>query len=320
MKKSLAFMLIVLFVGLFSGCANEVVFDKENNLQLYYVAPASTPAPNGYPAIIFIHGYNGTKQEMLQLAIRAAQKGYFAISIDWRQPNKSSVMWPQLMDDVQNAIFWLIKDTSYASNWSIANPYKIDITRIGAAGFSCGGITSLMLMDFDKPPIKALAAFAAPTDMESEYRYLAFSEKGDENDPNPLDPKLNVIAIDFIENLVGPYKIKDVNNDGIPDYDPKYYEASPINHINTKVPLLLIDGSLDIAVPPSQGRIMMRKVRELGGICDMFIFNMGHSMYPGLATATCPSKEMDVNSGIEYTNTEGNTGLGIMFEFFKAKL
>jgi dipeptidyl aminopeptidase/acylaminoacyl peptidase len=320
MKRSLLFLLFAIITAVIGGCANTITFDKGNNLKLYYVAPTTLQPSNGYPAIIFIHGYNGSKQEMLNLAITAARRGYFAITIDWRDPDGSSVLWTDLMDDVDNAIIWLMKDTAHAGNWSKPNPYKIDISRIGAAGFSCGGITSLMLMNFDKPPIKALAAFASPTYMESEYRYLAFNEKGDESDPDPLQPELNVIAINFIENYVGPYEIEDVNHDGIPDYDPQYYEASPINYINNKVPLLLINGSQDIAVPPSQARIMMRKVRELGGICDMFIFNMGHSMSPGLATAPCPSKEMDVNSGIEYTNSEGSTGLDIMFEFFKAKL
>jgi dipeptidyl aminopeptidase/acylaminoacyl peptidase len=320
MRKSLVFLFFVMITAAMSGCASTVTYDKENNLNLYYVAPATLQPSNGFPAIIFIHGYNGSKQEMLSMAIAAAKQGYFAITIDWREPDGVSVKWPELMEDIDNAIVWLMKDTAHTGNWSKPNPYKIDIGRIGAAGFSCGGITSLMLMNFDKPPIKALVAFASPTNMESEYRYLAFNEKGDENDPDPLPPSLNVIAINFIEDYVGPYEIEDVNHDGIPDYDPQYYEASPINFINPKVSLLLINGSQDIAVPPSQARIMMNKVRDLGGICDMFIFNMGHSMNPGLATAPCPSKEMDVNSGIEYTNSEGSTGQDIMFEFFKAKL
>jgi dipeptidyl aminopeptidase/acylaminoacyl peptidase len=320
MKKSLAFILIAMLTAMLSGCANSVTFDKENNLKLYYVAPITPPPSDGYPAIIFIHGYNGSKEQMLKMATAAAKRGYFAITIDWREPDGVTVMWLDLMDDVDNAIFWLMKNTYYAANWSKPNPFNINIEKIGAAGFSCGGMTSLMLMNFDKPPIKALAAFASPTNLEAEYRYLKFNEKGDEYDPDPLSPSLNVIAIDFIEKFVGPYQIEDINNDGKPDYDPDYYEASPINYINTKVPLLLINGSQDIAVPQSQARMMVRRVRELGGICDIFIFDIGHSMDPGLATANCPSKESDVNSGIEYTNSEGTTGLDIMFEFFDAKL
>jgi dipeptidyl aminopeptidase/acylaminoacyl peptidase len=322
MKTTLSALAVIIFLSLIlGGCLNTVTYDNVNNLDLNYVAPLNFSQPtNGYPAIVFIHGYNSVKEEMMNMAIAAASRGYFAITIDWREPDGTNVMWPAQLDDAKKAVAWLIRDTSYASNWSVSNPYRIDPNRIGAAGFSLGGMISLRLTDINGPNVKAAASFAGVSDFETEYRYLAFNEVRDIYDPYPLPPSMNVIVTNFLKILLGPYQRKDINNDGKPDYDPDYFEASPINHIKANASLLLIHGNQDIAVPPSQARSLMEKVRSQGIDCDLFIFNTGHSMDPGLATAPCPSKEMDVNSGIKYTNSKTDTGMDLMFEFFQAKL
>ena len=111
---------------------------------------------------------------------------------------------------------------------------------------------------------------------------------------------------------------EDINNDGVADYDPDYFNASPINHAKADVPLLLIHGNLDNTVPPSQSRNLLTKIRSLGGVCDLIIYNCGHFSDPGLATERYPIEPIDVNSGIAYS--KGATGLDAMFMFFHAML
>lgn len=118
--------------------------------------------------------------------------------------------------------------------------------------------------------------------------------------------------------MFGPYKREDINNDGMADYGPHYFNPSPINHTQAGVPTLLIHGSLDNAVPPSQSRKLMTQIRSLGGVCDLILYNCGHIIDPGLATMSYPDEPIDTNSGIAYSKED--TGLNAMLMFFDAKL
>ena len=320
MKKTMSILAALVSISILCGCVNIVTFDKENELNLIYVAPSTPQPPNGYPAIVLIHGFGGTKERLIDVAVSAAERGYFAITVDWRDPDGAKLKWPAQLDDVKNAIAWLVKDPSHAANWELPNPYRIDPERIGAVGLSAGGIMALRLMDLDNPPVKAVVNFAGPTNMNNEYRYLAFHEKEDPSDPLPFSLSINFEIIEFCEKLLGPYKMKDVNNDGKLDYDPNYFEESPINHINPNVSLLLMQGNVDNLVPLSQARNLYEMMRNQGGICDLIIFRNGHSFDPGLLTISCPINEMDVNSGTEYTISTETTGQDIMFEFLQSKL
>ena len=314
MGKSIVFLFIAMLTTMTSGYNNTIVFDKNNDLELMYEVPIMSQPPNGYPAIVFIHGVGSTKDKMMRMARAAADRGYFAISIDWRTPDGASVIWPDQIDDARNAIEWLTKDLTHVSNWSQSNPYRIDPNRIGVVGFSCGGMIALSLGLDDH--IKAVVSLAGPTNLESLYRYDAFNEKEDNRDPNPS--LLSDAFIVFIKALLGSYVREDINNDGLADNDPDYFNASPINHTKADVPLLLIHGNLDNIVPPSQSRNLMTKMRSLGGVCDLIIYNCGHFSDPGLATERYPKEPMDINSGISYSN--GATGLDAMFMFFHAML
>jgi acetyl esterase/lipase len=320
MKKTISILVALVSISILCGCVNIVTFDRENKLNLIYAVPSTPKPPKGYPAIVLIHGFGGTKEKLIDIAISAAEHGYFAITIDWRDPDVAKLMWPAQLDDIKNAIAWLVKDTSHAAKWSMLNLYNIDPERIGAVGLSGGGTLALRMMELDDPHIKAIVSLAGPTNLETEYRYLAFGKKEDPSDPLPFTPFVNTEIIKFCNELLGPYEMEDVNNDGKPDYDPFYFEESPINHINANVSLLFLQGNMDNLVPLSQSRSLMGKMRGMGGICDLIIYKFGHSFDPGFLTSSCPIDEMDVNSGIEYTSSKKTTGQDIMFEFFQAKL
>jgi dipeptidyl aminopeptidase/acylaminoacyl peptidase len=320
MKKPMSILALLISISFMIGCVNTATFDKEHKLNLIYVVPNTTQPPNGYPAIIFIHGYNGSNESMWKEVTASAKRGYFAISIDLQEPNGDSVRLPEQINDTKNAIAWLIKDKSHAGNWSMPNPCRIDPDRIGAVGLSAGGILALRLMESDPPPVKVIVSLAGPTNLETEYRYLAFHEKEDPSDILPFPPSINAPIIQFFNELLGPYETEDVNNDGKPYYDPYYVEESPINHINISVPTLILQGDLDNLVPLSQSKTFMEKMQDQGGICDLIVFKFGHNFDPGLLEISCPVDEMDVNSGTEYTNSKGKTGLDFIFEFFQARL
>ncbi len=318
MNKPLSLFFVFLsYFLIISGCSKSAIYDKENNLELYYRVPATIQPSSGYPAIVFIHGFGSNKDTMLTLAEAAAGHGYFAIAIDWREPDGITVKWPKPLVDSQNAIGWLVKDTTRFLNWSKSNPYKIDMNRIAVVGHSAGGLYSLWLAHDDR--ISAVISLAGPTNLESLYRYQSFDEKEDVMDPNPL-PSNDNLCINFLTGLLGRYEMIDMNKDGILDYDPDYFRASPINFPSSRAPILLMHGSYDNYVPLSQSRTLMTTIRNLGGICDLIVFYWGHFLNPGMAAPTCPAQEMDVNSGIEYPNSLGYSSLDIMFSFLDATL
>lgn len=317
MKKLSSIIIMFLSLVIISGCSNSVTYDKENNLELYYRVPYAKQPSGGYPAIVFIHGFGSNKDTMLSMVEAAAGYGYFAITIDWRQPDGISVKWPKPLVDSQNAIGWLVKDKTQSTNWSKSNLYKIDTNRIAVVGHSAGGLYALWMAHDDR--ISAVISLAGPTNLESLYRYQSFYEKEDLTDPFPISLYDN-ICIDFLTALFAPYVRVDMNNDGIPDYDPDYFRASPINFPATRVPILLIHGDNDNYVPLSQSRTLMTTIRNLGGICDMVVFNWGHFLNPGMNAPFCPSAEMDINSGIEYPDSLGYSSLDIMFSFLDATL
>jgi pimeloyl-ACP methyl ester carboxylesterase len=41
-----------------------------------YIVPASPPPPEGYPAIVFVHGFSGSKEDVRSWALSYAQRGY----------------------------------------------------------------------------------------------------------------------------------------------------------------------------------------------------------------------------------------------------
>lgn len=313
---SLLFMFLSSFL-IISGCSKSVIYDKENNLELHYRVPATMQPSGGYPAIVFIHGFGSNKDTMLTLVEAAAVHGYFAMAIDWREPDGITVKWPKPLVDSQNAIGWLVKDTTQSKKWSKSNLYKINMNRIAVVGHSAGGLISLWLARDER--ISSVISLAGPTNLESLYRYQSFDEKEDVMDPFPL-PSYDNICIDFLTGLLGTYLMVDMNQDGIPDYDPEYFRASPINFPTTRVPILLIHGENDNYVPPSQSRTLMTTIRNLGGICDLVVFNWGHFLNPGMDAPFCPALDIDANSGIEYPNSLGYSSQDIMFSFLDATL
>jgi dipeptidyl aminopeptidase/acylaminoacyl peptidase len=317
MKKPSSIIVMLLSLVIISGCSNSVIYDKENNLELYYRVPATKRPSGGYPAIVFIHGFGSNKDTMLSMVEAAAGHGYFAIAIDWREPDGITVKWPKPLSDSVNAVSWLTNDTTQSQNWSKSNPYKIDMNRIAVVGHSAGGLYSLWLARDER--ISAVISLAGPTNLESLYRFQSFNEKEDFMDPFPL-PIFDNTCIDFLTGLLGPYERIDMNNDGIPDYDPDYFRASPINFPDTCVPILLIHGKNDNYVPLSQSRTLMTTIRKLGGICDLVVFNWGHFLNPGMDAPFCPALEIDSNSGIEYPNSLGYSILDIMLSFLDATL
>ncbi len=98
--------------------------------------PDGTPPANGWPALIYCHGYGGTKFEDLQSAEEQASYGYFTLVYSMRgqgiSGGESNLISTLEMND-------FIKLVTYTKSQSIVNP-----DRVGAVGGSQGGTIPFM--------------------------------------------------------------------------------------------------------------------------------------------------------------------------------
>ena len=185
----------------------------------YFFKPVAGQPP--YPALILLHGFAGHAHNMVGLARAAAANGYAALALSLRGwlgsegENDQGLRQPL---DILAAIDWLAKRP------------LVDRDRIALVGASMGGQVAL-LAAAHKPPVRAVAAFFAPTDL-ARWR-----------DANPY-------MRDYLDDLCGP--------EGLP-------VRSPILRVaQIDAPVLLLHGDRDENVPVEQSLAMAESLRNHG--------------------------------------------------------
>jgi predicted dienelactone hydrolase len=104
--------------------------------------PAASPAR--MPFVVVSHGTGGTSMDLSWLCTALATRGYLVASVD--HPGNNALEPPT----IPGATLWWMRaaDLSRVIDGVIASPLfgpRVDTTRIGAAGFSLGGYTVLVI-------------------------------------------------------------------------------------------------------------------------------------------------------------------------------
>lgn len=144
----------------------DVVFYEDQEIKLM----ADVYLPNmktKRPALLLIHGgawQTGSKERLHQWGLLLAEQGYVAMSISYRLTTPEASTWPNVLDDVQAAYYFLLDQE---------NEWKIDRDRIGVIGASAGAhLASLFALS---PPseahIKVLVGVYGVYDMEKWWHY-----------------------------------------------------------------------------------------------------------------------------------------------------
>jgi len=195
-----------------------------------YTPPGTGP----FPAVVLVHGgswQRGTKLRMAEIGERLAQRGYVALSIDYRKAPRHR--FPAQLEDCQEALRWM-RDN--------AERLQIDAGRIGGFGYSAGAHLVGMLATVDGDdgihprtvPVERLQAAvlgAAPVDLTR-----------------------------FPENWVLP-RLLGARLDERPDL---YRAASPITFVSADdPPMFLYHGRDDWMVDPSQSQLMIAALESV---------------------------------------------------------
>jgi dienelactone hydrolase/catechol 2,3-dioxygenase-like lactoylglutathione lyase family enzyme len=185
----------------------------------YFFKPQTGQPP--YPALVLLHGFAGNAHNLAGLARRATANGYAALALSLRG-------WLGSEGDNDQGLRQPL-DVLAAIDWLTRRPL-VDRTRIGLVGASMGGQVAL-LAAAHKPPIAAVAAYFAPTDL-ARWR------------------EANPFIRDYLDDLCGP--------EGLP-------VRSPLLRVTQiDAPVLLIHGDRDENVPVEQTHAMARSLREHG--------------------------------------------------------
>jgi len=223
----------------------DIIYGKGGDVELKLDLARPTTGKGPFPALIFLFGggYRMESKKQFRREIReAAQRGYVAVTIDYRLTNvkendKPKYIFPSQVYDAKCAVRWLRAN---------ARKYKIDKNHMGVVGFSSGANLALMLGVTDSSVglegdcgkmkyssrVQAVVNLAGGTDMVMQYQIRRY----------------------YIEPYMG----------GNPDNLPEQYRlATPITHISKNdPPVLSMYGDMEPGLP--QAEILNAKMKEMG--------------------------------------------------------
>jgi acetyl esterase/lipase len=238
-------------------------------LKLDMASPVDGNGP--YPALVYIFdsdwGYLPGSRAQCHLGImRAAEHGYVAATIDYRQTDvrggrQAKYRFPDQVYDAKCAVRWLRAN---------AKQYRIDPENIGAAGFCCGGHLALML-----------GLTRLSDDLEGSCGY---SEYSSQVQAVVSSAGLTELTSMCNENTYFPDAIAAFIGGSLIGASPRdmpieYAKASPVSYVYRGCPpILIIHGDRDEYIPINQAFLLDKKMNEAGASHILIIKkNQGHN-------------------------------------------
>lgn len=218
------------------------------------------------PAIVYVTGggfINANKDNGIQLRMHLAEAGYVVASIEYRVA--PTAVFPQPLEDVKASIRYLRAN---------ANKFNIDPDRIGIVGGSAGGYLTAMAgvtsgtTTFDKGEnLDQSSSVKAAVDL---YGLSDLTRIGDDYSD----------AVKEAHKSAGTTEALWVNGspvfggrDGGILADPAAAKAAdPMTYVGkNSAPMLLMHGTKDFVVPPSQTDLLFQALRKEGIPSDRYL-------------------------------------------------
>ena len=205
---------------------DDLVYASRNGRDLHadLYLPHGDDAPGPVPVIVWLHAGGwiaGNRRRAPDLARHFAERGFAMISIDYRLSREA--IFPAALEDVISAIAWVR---------GVSKTWNLDPERIGVWGASAGGhLAALAALSAPDTRVKAVASIYPPVD------FLA------------MPPSVKDYESRFLGAPVA----------AVPDLVRK---ANPAAFAHAGAPpFLLVHGTADQEVPPTQSEILYDALR-----------------------------------------------------------
>lgn len=194
-----------------------------------YLPVSASESSRLTPVVLVLHGgawRQGDKSSVTDLGRALADRGYAAFAINYRFAPQSP--YPAQLRDMQESVRWL---------QAHAGEHRLDMDRFALWGYSSGGYLAVLLAvqpASDLPPVRAVVAGGAPTDLRA-------AEAAD---------------AESVREFLGGTRA---------ELPALYDQASPITHVRSGLPpFFLYHGRADTQVPPAQSENLARALRSAG--------------------------------------------------------
>lgn len=224
-----------------------------------YAEPADKPLtadvylPRGegpFPGVLVVHGgawVAGSKGRMSRIGTSLAERGYVAVSIDYRLAPKHK--FPAQLDDCRAALGWM-RDNAVA--------YRLDPRRIGGFGYSAGAHLVTLLSLSATATLHDPAAATSDRAQAERCVLQAVVAGGTPCDFQelPLDSKRLAFWLGGTRR----------------DKEDLYRQASPLAFVTPhSPPIMLYHGEKDLLVPLPGARVLKQSLDEAGVACELFV-------------------------------------------------
>lgn len=244
MNKLLVAVALVAFMGCSSSKKMVTNIAEEKFINVTYGAdtrnimdvflPASRTSNT--PFVLLIHGgawVGYSKDYVNDYRDTLLNNGIAVASINHRYANDSTIHYPQMLEDVNNALDYCM---AHANQWNTRND------GFTMAGVSSGGHLALLYGFTSTKKINAIVEFCAPTNLA---------------DTAVLNYTVKIKLIDVIQKMTGKKY-----EEGTP-LDTAFANSSPITHVKN-IPVLIVHGNADPVVSYSQTLQLNQRLKEKG--------------------------------------------------------
>lgn len=246
-----------------SNYSRSVVSYQSDGLKIFALLtiPNGTKPPNGWPVIIFNHGYippeqYRTTERYVAYVDAFARNGYIVIKPDYRGNGESEgspegvYYSPAYTVDVLNAL-------SSIKKYPVANP-----DRIGMWGHSLGGNITLRSIVVDQHDIKAAVIWGGVVGS-----YDDLMNRWHRAVPYQPSPRELTLRNSSRQKIVDTY--------GSPSANLAFWNSiDPTAHVNDiTTPVQLHHGTADEEVPLAFSESLFKKLKAAGKVAELFTYD-----------------------------------------------
>lgn len=259
-ESGIALLLACLSI-LLAGCANHTIYHPRKNppgittwseqvlrgrllLRLQWAKPEG---PGPFPAVLVHPEANHEAREMRGVIRELAAAGYLAVAADYKRMANGVIREPLFT--------WQDPDDPRALLDLVRRRPDVDPERIGALGFSQGGVYSLLIAAYTGQ-IRAVVAYYPVTDFSTWLREASKGNAGRR----------------FVFRLIRRTFRKQTGVKSAEELDEILGRASAMRQAEAiRAPVLLVHGDRDTTAPLGESERLAAKLKELGREVELVV-------------------------------------------------